>query len=254
MIVFNVHLESGGTSADRDARAEQLLHLSRIHERDPSNVHIIAGDFNLRKGKDQCLRSEGWQDLFQENGLGDWTWRNSRGDRMRFDYVYIHSTAEATIQGTETKRLANVCGRFTDHVALSAVLRRQAQGGPTMRAPNSPAPADSAAAAPQSSSSRDATSADIIRIYEAVGKASADFRRLVQLCAEDPFQREDLEAKSLPPWKDLPAACGFRIARPQENGVRRRATQADKLEQRQRYAKCKAWALQALEIQGLGLS
>ena len=254
MIVFNVHLESGGTSADRDARAEQLLHLSRIHERDPSNVHIIAGDFNLRKGEDQCLRSEGWQDLFQENGLGDWTWRNSRGDSMRFDYVYIHSTAEATIQVTETKRLANVCGRFTDHVALSAVLRRQAQGGPTMRAPNSPAPADSAAAAPQSSSSRDATSADIIRIYEAVAKASADFHRLVQLCAEDPFQREDLEAKSLPPWKDLPAACGFRNARPQENGVRRRATQADKLEQRQRYAKCKAWALQALESQGLGLS
>ena len=57
-------------------------------------------------------------------------------------------------------------------------------------------------------------------------------------------ERERIEQQSLTGWTDIPVACSFRVARPQENGARRRATPADKAAQQQKYAKCLAWASQ----------
>ena len=56
--------------------------------------------------------------------------------------------------------------------------------------------------------------------------------------------RADVEEQSLTAWKEIPTACGFRVPQPQVNGVRRRATHADRLAQQQTYAKCRSWALQ----------
>ena len=47
--------------------------------------------------------------------------------------------------------------------------------------------------------------------------------------------REDLQEDLLIPWNEVPMDCGFRVLG---------ATGADKEAQRQRYSKCKAWALQ----------
>ena len=69
-------------------------------------------------------------------------------------------------------------------------------------------------------------------------------KELLQLCQENPLEREDLEPDSLPLWEDVPLDCKFRVKFPSHRGVQRRATDADKLAQRQGYAKCKAWALQ----------
>ena len=46
----NVHAESGRRACERDERAAQLLHMSRLHEHDVSRVHVLAGDFNVRAG------------------------------------------------------------------------------------------------------------------------------------------------------------------------------------------------------------
>ena len=58
------------------------------------------------------------------------------------------------------------------------------------------------------------------------------------------MMRENVEQQSLTGWKDIPVACSFRVAQPQENGARRWATPADKAAQQQKYAKCLAWASQ----------
>ena len=262
--VINVHLESGPRSVDRDARAEQLLYLSRVHDRDAAKVHVVAGDLNLRPGEDQCLLAEGWQDVFKDAGQDDWTWRQS-SSRARYDRIYIRSCTSATVGCVQTQRLHNVWGNFTDHVALQAVLRKVSQG-PRRRAraqsaggqvPAVTASADAGAAAGQSSSSsfsipatassgtgKQRQDVDLVRIANAVDAASASFHQLIQLCEEDPCERDDLEEESLPNWTDIPMFCGFRILRPLDNGVRRSATPADKLAQRQQYAKCRTWIQQ----------
>ena len=53
-------------------------------------------------------------------------------------------------------------------------------------------------------------------------------------------RRADIKENLLIPWKDIPTACGFRLL--QVN--RRRATFKDKVDQQQRYTKCKEWAVQ----------
>ena len=83
----NVHAESGGNERDeqcfeRDERGRQLQHMSRSHERDPDHAYVLAGDFNVRQGEDDCLLSKGWVDAWRELGSrpapDEWTWK-SRG-------------------------------------------------------------------------------------------------------------------------------------------------------------------------------
>ena len=60
--ITNVHLESGGGRSERDNRGEQFLHLSRMYESHDNQTCVVAGDFNVREGEDQCLLREGWRD------------------------------------------------------------------------------------------------------------------------------------------------------------------------------------------------
>ena len=58
--VLNVHAESGSRPQDRDARAIQLVDLSRSYElQDQGQLCVLAGGLNLRAGEDRPLRRGG---------------------------------------------------------------------------------------------------------------------------------------------------------------------------------------------------
>ena len=262
-VVTNVHAESGGGAVNRDARAKQLLDLSRSHEGDDSSVHVLAGDLNLRQGEDQCLLNEGWRDVWISiDGMEEWTWRHTEHqDRYaRFDRIYIRGAPLASVRCLQKRRLTNTWGAMTDHVAMRAVLRflprsrllqdscepsrgaAESDGAWEERPSHYSCSKDlqkEAQAAPERKPDLHVT-----RIANAIEAEAARFRELVQLCSEDPKQRGDLEAQALTPWSDIPSACGFRVARPSRAGVCRHATAADRLEQQQVYTKCKIWASQ----------
>ena len=84
----------------------------------------------------------------------------------------------------------------------------------------------------------------VVAIASAVATEAMRFRVLIRCCEEDPLQREEVDDELLIPWRNIPSACGFKVYRPQDDGVQRRATQADKLAQQRRYAKACAWASQ----------
>ena len=271
--VINVHAESGPRSVDRDARAEQLRYMSRSHERDAARVHLLVGDLNARLGEDQCLLSEGWRDAwcaFDDNLYvsDDWTWQ-APGHRARYDRVYMHNSTLAAAHCIQIERLTNVWGASTDHVALRAVVRMVPRHVSLIQGPRPQGLPDGGEAAPNpvspglvkevgpcqisgSSSSLTETSdaqkrsrdVQVVVIASAVETEATRFHELVRLCQEDPMQREDVEEESLTPWKDIPLDRAFRVIQPSERGVQRWATPADKQAQRQRYAKCKNWALQ----------
>ena len=50
--IVNIHAESGGHEVSTAARWDQMLYLSRVHERDSSLCYITLGDFNVRDGED----------------------------------------------------------------------------------------------------------------------------------------------------------------------------------------------------------
>ena len=62
----NAHTESGSGASDRDNRQWQLDLLSRRADLDPTHVQVVAGDLNVRKGEEQCLRQEGWDDAWEK--------------------------------------------------------------------------------------------------------------------------------------------------------------------------------------------
>ena len=128
--IVNVHAESGGHSLDRDERAAQLLHLSRLHESDGRRVHVLAGDFNVRPEEDHCLLSEGWSDAWRQSGhaaaVEEWTWQAGE-NAARYDRIYMHGSSDALVHCLHLERMAPVWGQLTDHVALHAVLRRTAR-------------------------------------------------------------------------------------------------------------------------------
>ena len=92
--VVNVHAESGGGLEETDDRGSQLKYMSRLHEREGTDIAVLAGDFNVREGEDHCLRIEGWRDVWLEaRGIDvespqeEWTWRrgsNRPGDMTAF--------------------------------------------------------------------------------------------------------------------------------------------------------------------------
>jgi hypothetical protein len=121
--VTNVHAESGGKSVDRDARATQILHMSRIHECADLKVHVLAGDFNIRRGEEHCLLSEGWVDPWDRSTCGDeWTWRKDY-QSARYDRIYTHDSKIAGLQCIRIERIISMWGTSTDHVALHVVLK-----------------------------------------------------------------------------------------------------------------------------------
>ena len=277
--VINVHAESGPNTVDRDARAEQLLYMSRSHERDATRVHVLVGDLNIRQGEDECLISEGWLDawcLFDTNlygGLDDWTWGRlddrtiGKLNRARFDRVYIHNSTLATAQCIQIQRLTTVWGTLTDHVALRAVVRKVPRCEPLIQIPEPQDLPDDGESVPNpistgivkevlpgqlSSDSLTEISyarnrsqdVQVLFVASAVEREVTRFRELVRRCQEDPLQRKDLKEDTLPPWEDIPTCGEFRVVQHREGSGRRRVTPTDKLAQRQKYAKCRDWALQ----------
>jgi hypothetical protein len=170
----------------------------------------------------------------------------------------------------QIERLTNVWGAFTDHVALRAVVRMVPRRVPFLQDPGPQGLPDGEEAAFDLMSAslkkevgpcqisgasgsltesfdvhKHSEDLQVVVIASAAETAITRFQHLVRLCQEDPMQREDLEEDSLMPWKDVPVACAFRkIQTRRGRAQRRRVTPADKQAQRQRYAKCKIWALQ----------
>ena len=126
-LVVNVHAESGSGAVDRDARSDQLRYMSRSHEREAQQLHILCGDMNARPGEDQCLLTEGWRDAWSAAGSAvDWTWRG-HGQTARYDRAYIHNSAEASARCVKIERLCDVCGALSDHVPLHVVVKTRAR-------------------------------------------------------------------------------------------------------------------------------
>ena len=125
-VVTNTHAESGSRSIERDARSQQLRHLSRGHEHTDDKIHLLMGDLNVRPGEDQCLLSEGWRDAWVGSlAIDDWTWRDLAGaNHARYDRLYLRNSTDARARCTRIERLPRVWGLMTDHVALHAVVRR----------------------------------------------------------------------------------------------------------------------------------
>ena len=124
--IFNTHAESGSRDAERDAREEQLLHLSRVHELERGQVCVITGDLNTREGDDHALLLEGWRDAWSAAPADEeWTWR--RGvHSARYDRIFVHGAAGGdAVECSQVTRLANVWPARTDHVALHTVLTRE---------------------------------------------------------------------------------------------------------------------------------
>ena len=272
-VITNTHAESGKSSTERDARTQQLRHLSRGHEYDTDKIHILLGDLNARPGEDQCLLAEGWRDVWTASPASDdWTWRVGV-NQARYDRVYVHNSIDARVRCTVIERLPGVWGRMTDHVALHTVVRRTELHAVVPPFPGLCAEphertaktvtteADGVASRGAEETQRQQYSAPIqaeeshdsfqlrpdtpvVSIATKVEAEILGFQKMLRLWDEDPVTREDVEQQILTDWKEVPVACGFRVAHPQDNGVRRWATPADKLAQQQKYAKCLAWAFE----------
>ena len=131
--ITNTHAESGGrTVRDRDERAAQLVQMSRQHESaDSRGVCVLAGDFNIRLGEEDCLWTEGWRDAqlnFASEGQrrvqeDEWTWRRGASSG-RYDRVFVHGGADA-VECERFSRLTSIWPARSDHVALLVVLRRK---------------------------------------------------------------------------------------------------------------------------------
>ena len=127
----NVHAESGGRAQERDARATQFQQMSRQHERDPGRLQVLAGDFNIREGEQQCFEQEGWVDAWSLAGsvaaVDQWTWRRG-SNAARYDRVYTHENRVLSASCQRMERVEGVWGEFTDHVPLYARLQLIARG------------------------------------------------------------------------------------------------------------------------------
>ena len=133
-VFVNVHLESGGQVVERDERAAQFLHVSRLHESEAFRCYVLAGDFNARGGEDHCLFLEGWADCWHGGGGQsegeEWTWKKGR-QGARYDRAYFRAPSMGRSGGQrwQVARLTQVWDDgLTDHVAVKLHLHSEAAG------------------------------------------------------------------------------------------------------------------------------
>ena len=266
----NVHAESGRRAFERDERAAQLLHMSRLHEHDVSRVHVLAGDFNARPGEDHCLLREGWSDVWERTVVDvdadAWTWRQ-HANEARYDRVYTHDTETAAVRCVHVARNLHVWGDLTDHVALHVVLQRvssvvpnRANCGPAALAPSA-APvashndrhhADTPAAGCDATTPPTLPRADIsvVAIANAATRALRELWASCEKCMEDPARKEgdppDPSAAGLVEWEDIPTRAGFKVLRPggrgKELSSHSKVPPAEQLRQQQTYTFHVQWA------------
>ena len=81
------------------------------HECDEEHVQVLAGDFNMREGEDQCFSQQHWVDAMQASATDStgesWTWRKAEA-RMRFDRIYTHASHTSSLVVVQAKRLTQV--------------------------------------------------------------------------------------------------------------------------------------------------
>ena len=214
--IFNTHAESGSRDLERDAREQQLLHLSRVHEQEEDRqICVLAGDLNVRVGETHVLEAEGWRDVWNCDPHGrvdfvDWTW--SRGARAeRYDRILVHSASCGdAVECKKVSRIDSVWPALTDHVALHAVLSRDAP--PIVVAPvDTPASVQApvAVVAPVQTPVTVVASVDspVTVIGNDVVKCAASVRHAGCAALED-FSAEG--RADLPKWSSLPKDCKFK--------------------------------------------
>ena len=124
--IWNTHAESGSQEAARDARQRQLLHMSRLHEKETDDQFcILAGDLNLHVREEVQLEQQGWRDAWSSRpGVDNWTWCKGLHKRQ-YDRVFLHDPANGErLECTEIQRLTGVWPALSDHAALHVVVRR----------------------------------------------------------------------------------------------------------------------------------
>ena len=126
---------------ETNERAAQLAQMSRQHESaDSRGACVLAGDFNIRPGEEDCLWIEGWRDAQlqfaaeEQHRVQDdeWTWRRG-ANSGRYDRVFVHGGADV-VECERFSRLTDIWPTLSDHVALLVVLRRK-RGADPLRGP-----------------------------------------------------------------------------------------------------------------------
>ena len=269
--LVNVHAESGG--AERDERARQFLHMSRLHEHDQDRTYVLAGDFNAREGEDLCLLSEGWADAWvdarsvrdvEDLQEDDWTWRRGPS-AMRFDRVYVHARGDETVECVSVTRVMDVWDTLTDHAALRVELRRRpyppADAKPSIeivtiparsRAPEDDRPSRRRRGSPKVSAAKRQQKGmgvrldvRVVEIANAVTQGLRSWRNFAGVCVDQTKGPGDAEVSGHVgmdiAWEDLPPGA-FKASKLRGRGVRRRVTEAEREEQRRRYIGFLGWA------------
>lgn len=120
--VYNVHLDAGGSAADRAARSGQLQQLTETIQRlSGDRAFILAGDFNL-------TRSERTQLALLEKALGatDVCTAVSCREPWRIDRILVRSSASIRLLARAWRidpRFVDARGRhLSDHLAVSAEI------------------------------------------------------------------------------------------------------------------------------------
>ena len=275
--IVNVHAESGGNSRDRDERATQLLHISRLHEHEGDRVSIIAGDCNAREGDDHCLLAEGWSDQWctpgREAHAENWTWR-AGNNSARYDRIYMHASHAASARCNEITRLTSIWGDLTDHVAIHAVFRlsehasaapaskqaeedtdvpgslvsvvhRAGDGGSGGASSSADGPCRLLSNSGPSPHQRHAEmpgrrDVEVCTVANRVSEGVDKFHELMAQCQQDPWSMELRAEADLVPWSDVPVAAGFKDEAV-GGGMRLEYTLADQVEQQLEYTRFKQW-------------
>ena len=277
-ILVNVHADSGGRAAERDQRAAQLQHMSRLYESDRVMVNksvALIGDFNARDGEDHILQSEGWVDAWmtQTPAAESWTWHRGMF-KARYDRVYTQACA-----AVEISRHTSLCPKFTDHVALCACLRREGSPAssptvdghqasfssklpkeaqsqdarPSRRLADDVQPPSAAVASTVSQDNRPSrcnatgslSQADVsvVTIANTVTRSMQVFHKSVVACYAEP-DTVHVDDNEVPSWDSLPSHRGFKRERFRDGRRIRRASDEDRLQQRRGYGKFLLWASQ----------
>ena len=125
--VYTTHLDSGGTEADRTARAAQLDELASAIERDSAGrAVLVGGDLNLPADRPEDL--ELFRAFLQRLGLRDTGAGPQHHDWRRVDYLLVRDGDDARIrvlEAGEDPRFVRDGVPLSDHPPIFARLEMQ---------------------------------------------------------------------------------------------------------------------------------
>ena len=229
--IENVHLDAGGRAGDVEKRLQQFGDLCRTYERYANQTCVLAGDFNVREGEDQCLLTEDWRDaknvvkpLRCRKPQQDWTWK-LWNHTARYDRVYIHSHAAVQTECV-FYHVHDVVreGKLTDHAAVCVELLCQQPALPVDTSAAAFARSAGTAAivhndAPKGPQKHEQQPEDVrvIAVANEVLEAVRKFRTIAFACLDfsaGPSTMSLAADDSVVDWEAVPTACGFKVERP----------------------------------------